>query len=140
MSISTTMKTWAKRIKRDGVTLWFAGKHPLTPWYAKSLGLFVVAYALSPIDLIPDFIPVLGYLDDLILVPLYITLAVRWIPTPILADARARADQSLSGEKPTRWFYVLPVVIIWLILLAVLGKVVRSRLAIRGGGACSGLR
>lgn len=69
MSISTTMKTWAKRIKRDGVTLWFAGKHPRTPWYAKALGLFVVAYALSPIDLIPDFIPVLGYLDDVILLP-----------------------------------------------------------------------
>jgi hypothetical protein len=60
MNIGTTLKTWAKRIKRDGVTLWFAGKHPRTPWYAKALGLFVVAYALSPIDLIPDFIPVLG--------------------------------------------------------------------------------
>lgn len=57
MSISTTLKTWAKRIEREGVTLWFAGKHPSTPWYTKALGLFVVAYALSPIDLIPDFIP-----------------------------------------------------------------------------------
>ncbi len=57
MGISDTLRIWAKRIKRDGVTLWFAGKHPKTPWYAKALGLFVVAYALSPIDLIPDFIP-----------------------------------------------------------------------------------
>ena len=77
MSIGTTLKTWAKRIKRDGVTLWFAGKHPRTPWYAKALGLFVVAYALSPIDLIPDFIPVLGYVDDVILLPVLIWLTVK---------------------------------------------------------------
>lgn len=64
MTLGKTLKSWAKRIKRDGITLWFAGKNPATPWYAKALGLFVVAYALSPIDLIPDFIPVLGYLDD----------------------------------------------------------------------------
>ena len=77
MSIGTTLKTWAKRIKRDGVTLWFAGQHPRTPWYAKALGLFVVAYALSPIDLIPDFIPVLGYVDDVILLPVLIWLTVK---------------------------------------------------------------
>ena len=77
MNIGTTLKTWAKRIKRDGVTLWFAGKHPRTPWYAKALGLFVVAYALSPIDLIPDFIPVLGYVDDVILLPVLIWLTVK---------------------------------------------------------------
>ena len=57
---------WAKKVKRDGVTLWFATKHPGVPWYSKALGAFVVAYALSPIDLIPDFIPVLGYLDEVI--------------------------------------------------------------------------
>jgi len=64
VTTSEKLKTWAKRIKRDGVTLWFAGKDPRTPWYAKALGVLVVAYALSPIDLIPDFIPVLGYVDD----------------------------------------------------------------------------
>ena len=63
MTLGTTLKGWARRIKRDGVTLWFACKSPQTPWYAKALGAFVVAYALSPIDLIPDFIPVLGYVD-----------------------------------------------------------------------------
>ena len=77
MNIGTTLKTWAKRIKRDGVTLWFAGKHPRTPCYAKALGLFVVAYALSPIDLIPDFIPVLAYVDDVILLPVLIWLTVK---------------------------------------------------------------
>ena len=69
MNISGTLKAWAKRITRDGVTLWFASKNPATPWYAKALGIFVVAYALSPIDLIPDFIPVLGYVDDVLLLP-----------------------------------------------------------------------
>jgi uncharacterized membrane protein YkvA (DUF1232 family) len=69
MSISSTLKAWANRLKRDGLTLWFAGKHPKTPWYAKALGMLVVAYALSPIDLVPDFIPVLGYLDDVLLLP-----------------------------------------------------------------------
>lgn len=77
------LKSWAKRIKRDGVTIWFAGKHPRTPWYAKALGLFVVAYALSPIDLIPDFIPVLGYVDDLILLPILIWLTVKLLPPPL---------------------------------------------------------
>ena len=67
MGISDTLRMWAKRIKRDGVTLWFAGKHPRTPCDAKALGLFVVAYALSPIDLIPDFIPVPGCVDDVLL-------------------------------------------------------------------------
>ena len=69
MTIGDKLKNWAKQIKRDGVTLWFAGKHPATPWYAKALGVFVVAYALSPIDLIPDFVPVLGYVDDVLLLP-----------------------------------------------------------------------
>lgn len=72
MRIIDSTKAWARRIKRDGVTLWFAKSHPRTPWLAKALGVFVVAYALSPIDLIPDFIPVLGYLDDVLLLPILI--------------------------------------------------------------------
>ena len=77
MRISDNLKTWARRLKRDGVTLWFAGKNPRTPWYAKALGVFVVAYALSPVDLIPDFIPVLGYVDDVLLLPGLIWLIAR---------------------------------------------------------------
>ena len=83
MGISDTLRMWAKRIKRDGVTLWFAGKHPKTPWYAKALGLFVVAYALSPIDLILDFIPVLGYVDDVLLLPGLIWLTLRLLPPDV---------------------------------------------------------
>lgn len=86
------LKTWARRIKRDGLTLWFAGKHPRTPWHAKALGMFVVAYALSPIDLIPDFIPVLGYLDDVLLLPGLIWLTIKLLPPDVLQECRSQAD------------------------------------------------
>ncbi len=116
MSISTTLKTWAKRIKRDGVTLWFAGKHPRTPWYAKALGVFVVAYALSPIDLIPDFIPVLGYVDDVILLPVLIWLTVRMLPPEVLAQCRSQADEwmRVEGAKPKSRFGAVLIVGLWL--------------------------
>lgn len=116
MSLGDTLKTWARRIKRDGVTLWFAGKHPRTPWYAKALGLFVVAYALSPIDLIPDFIPVLGYLDDVILLPALICLTVRLLPLEVLAECRIQADKwmRVEGTKPRSRFGVVLIVAVWL--------------------------
>jgi len=95
MNISGKLKGWARRIKRDGVTLWFAGKHPATPWYAKAMGLFVVAYALSPIDLIPDFIPVLGYVDDVLLLPCLIWLTIRLLPAEVLVVCRKQADDWL---------------------------------------------
>ena len=116
MSIGTTVKTWAKRIKRDGVTLWFAGKHPRTPWYAKVLGLFVVAYALSPIDLIPDFIPVLGYVDDVILLPVLIWLTVKLLPSEVLAECRIQADEWMraEGAKPRSRFGAVLIVALWL--------------------------
>ena len=102
MTIGTTLKGWARRIKRDGVTLWFACKSPQTPWYAKALGAFVVAYALSPIDLIPDFIPVLGYVDDVLLLPALVWLTVRLLPSDVLADSRKQADawMQAQGRKP----------------------------------------
>src|SRR5215207_6790572 len=86
-------RAWAKKIKRDGLTLWFAQKHADTPLLAKALAVLVVAYALSPIDLIPDFIPVLGYLDDVILLPGLIWLTIKLIPDRVLAESRVRADE-----------------------------------------------
>ncbi len=83
---------WAQGLKRDVMTLWFALRHPLTPWYARAFAALVTAYALSPIDLIPDVIPVLGYLDDLIIVPAGVWLLLRMIPANVLADCRASAD------------------------------------------------
>lgn len=116
MNVGPMLKAWAKRIKRDGVTLWFAGKHPLTPWYAKALGLIVVAYALSPIDLIPDFIPVLGYLDDVILLPVLIWLTVKLLPSEVLAECRIEADEWMQteGAKPRSRFGAVLIVALWL--------------------------
>ena len=121
MGISDTLKIWAKRVKRDGVTLWFAGKHPKTPWYAKALGLFVVAYALSPIDLIPDFIPVLGYVDDVLLLPGLIWLTLQLLPPDVLTECRGHADAWMQrqGAKPSMAGAAL-VVALWLLVGAAL--------------------
>jgi uncharacterized membrane protein YkvA (DUF1232 family) len=116
VSLADRLRRWAKAVKRDGVTLWFAARHPSVPWVAKALGLFVVAYALSPIDLIPDFVPVLGYVDDVILLPGLIWLAIRLIPAPILAECREQADEWMKteGKKPTSRAGALLVVAIWI--------------------------
>ena len=118
MGISDTLRMWAKRIKRDGVTLWFAGKHPKTPWYAKALGLFVVAYALSPIDLIPDFIPVLGYVDDVLLLPGLIWLTLQLLPPDVLTECRGHADawMQTQGAKPRSMSGAVLVVALWLLV------------------------
>lgn len=116
MGILQTGRAWARRVKRDGLTLWFAGRHPRTPWPAKALGLFVVAYALSPIDLIPDFIPVLGYVDDVILLPVLIWLTVRMLPDDVLAECRQKTEDWIAakGGKPrSRWGAAL-IVAIWI--------------------------
>src|ERR1700753_3989780 len=93
---------WARALKRDTYAVYLAARSPDTPWYVKILALGVAAYALSPIDLIPDFIPVLGYLDDLILVPLGIWLVVALIPQQAMAGYRARADQLLQRPQGGR--------------------------------------
>lgn len=110
------LRAVARRIKRDGVTLWFACRDPRTPWWIKALAGLVVAYALSPIDLVPDFIPVLGYLDDVLLLPGLIWLVVRLMPETLRADCRARAEDWMARQqrKPvSRWGVVL-VVAVWL--------------------------
>ena len=105
------LKGWAGAIRRDVVALWLAAGDPRVPWHAKALAAAVAAYALSPIDLIPDFIPLLGYLDDLLIVPLGILLAVRLIPPPILAELRARA---LEHGRPVSRAGLALVISIWL--------------------------
>ena len=116
MSIFDRLRGWAKKVKRDGVTLWFATRHPLVPWYVKALGAFVVAYALSPVDLIPDFIPVLGYLDDVILLPGLIWVAIRMIPAPVLVECRDQADEWMKtkGAKPTSRVGAVLIVGVWI--------------------------
>ncbi len=118
MNIGHSLKAWAQRIKRDGLTLWFAARHPDAPWYAKALGLFVVAYALSPIDLIPDFIPVLGYLDDVLLLPALIWLTVALLPAAVLAQCRAQADAWIieNGSRPSSKAGAVMIVVLWIAL------------------------
>lgn len=116
MSAADRLKSWAKKIKRDAVTLWFACKHPSTPWYAKALGVFVVAYALTPIDLIPDFIPVLGYLDDVLLLPGLIWVAIRLLPPDVLANCRSQAGMWMKtqGKKPSSRIGAVGIVMLWI--------------------------
>jgi uncharacterized membrane protein YkvA (DUF1232 family) len=122
MGFVQAARAWARRIKRDAVTLWFARRHPRTPWHAKALGLFVVAYALSPIDLIPDFIPVLGYLDDVVLLPAVIWLTVRMLPADVLAQCRQQAEDWMAraGTKPRSAGGGVLIVAIWVALGAIL--------------------
>lgn len=105
-----TLKQWARAIRRDIVALWLAARDPRVPWYAKAVAGLVAAYALSPIDLIPDFIPILGYLDDLIIVPLGILLAVRLIPSELMRDLRAEAA---TRPKPRSRVGLVLILAIW---------------------------
>ena len=95
-----TWKAWARRLKVETYTLYLLARHPGVPWYAKALAGLVAAYAFSPIDLIPDFIPVLGYLDDLLIVPLGIYLTLRLVPAPVVEACRKQAQDVMAGGKP----------------------------------------
>ena len=120
------LKDWARAIKRDVIALWLAARDPRVPWHAKAVAGMVAAYALSPIDLIPDFIPVLGYLDDLLIVPLGILLAVRLVPQPVMAELRARA---VDQRRPTSRAGLAAVILIWLASIALIAWLVWPRVA-----------
>ena len=112
------LKKRARRLKADTFALYLAARDPRTPWYAKLVVAGVVAYALSPIDLIPDFVPVLGYLDDLILIPLGIALAIKLVPPAVLTECRARAQESMESGKPVNRVAGAIIVGIWLAVAA----------------------
>jgi uncharacterized membrane protein YkvA (DUF1232 family) len=109
------LRSWAREIKRDVHALYLCARDPRVPWYAKAVALLVAAYALSPIDLIPDFIPVIGYLDDLIIVPLGILLAVQLIPASVLAEHRAAAAQ--ADARPVSRTAAIVIITIWASLM-----------------------
>lgn len=118
---------WRRRagqIKAETYALYLAYRDPRVPWYAKAFAACVVAYAFSPIDLIPDFIPILGYLDDLILVPLGIALALKMIPRPVMEECRQRARELMQQGKPANWAAAAVIIAIWLLLLAIVVVVV----------------
>jgi uncharacterized membrane protein YkvA (DUF1232 family) len=112
------IKSWkieSKKLKSEIYALYLASKHSRTPWHAKVLAALIIGYALSPIDLIPDFIPVVGYLDDLILIPLGIALLIKIIPKDILEECRAEAD--LLERKPKNWLAAIIIVLIWVLAI-----------------------
>ncbi len=111
------LKIKSKKLGGEVYAFYLASKHPRTPWYAKILAVLIIGYALSPIDLIPDFIPVLGYLDDLILVPLGIILLIKIIPSQILEECRARAESYFSERKPKSWVAAIIIILIWILAI-----------------------
>jgi uncharacterized membrane protein YkvA (DUF1232 family) len=112
------LRRWATALRQDAAALWFACRHPGTPLVAKILSMLIVAYALSPIDLIPDFVPVLGYLDELILLPGAIYLAIKLIPADVLAECRRQAAARAAGStlRPKSYAAAAVIVLIWLTL------------------------
>ncbi|WP_077035972.1 YkvA family protein [Pelomonas sp. KK5] len=117
--LKTRLLAWARRLKRDGVALWFAARDRRTPWAVRALCAIVVGYALSPIDLIPDFIPVLGFVDDALLLPALIWLAIRLMPPALMAECRERAEAWLQagGAKPKSRAGAAAIVALWLAAL-----------------------
>lgn len=114
------LKDRAKKLKTDIPAVFLALKEKRTPWYAKIIAAVVIVYALSPIDLIPDFIPVLGYLDDVIILPALIAWCIKSIPSEVFDDCRARAEGLWGGGKPEKWYYAIPFVLIWLAIVVLI--------------------
>ena len=117
----STLEAWKARarcLKAETYALYLAYRDPRVPWTARVVAACVVAYAFSPIDLIPDFIPILGYLDDLVLVPLGIALALKMIPAGVMAECRARARAEMGAGKPINWAAAAVIIAIWLTLAA----------------------
>jgi uncharacterized membrane protein YkvA (DUF1232 family) len=121
------MKHWARRLKRDVHAVYLASSDPRMPWHAKVLAIAVAGYALSPIDLIPDFIPVLGYLDDLIIVPLAIWLVIWLIPEEIMVEYRALADT--AGQRPVSRAGMVAIIVVWIFGALMLGWIAYAHLA-----------
>ena len=117
--MANTLKGWARSVRRDVHAVYLAARDPRTPWYAKALAVCVAGYALSPIDLIPDFVPVLGYLDDVILVPLGVLLVVKLIPQEIMAEHRALA--AAAQDRPRSRTAAIVIAMVWLVCMALAG-------------------
>jgi uncharacterized membrane protein YkvA (DUF1232 family) len=119
-----TLKDRANKLKRDVPAVFLALKDKQTPFLAKALALVTIAYALSPIDFIPDFIPVLGYLDDVILLPSLIAVTIKLIPNEVWLRCQADSENMWKNGKPKRWYYAIPVVIVWLIIIWLIVKAI----------------
>ena len=121
------LRSRARALKKDVFAVYLAARDGRTPWYAKALVLLIVAYSLSPIDLIPDFIPILGYLDDLIIVPASIALAIRLIPAEVMAEARERAATS-SVSRSVGYVGLAIILLIWILAIIWIVSIILKRL------------
>ena len=110
----------AQKLKTDIPAVFLALKEKRTPWHAKVIAAVIVIYALSPIDLIPDFIPVLGYLDDLIILPALIAWCIKCIPAEVFQDCQTRAEGIWNNGKPEKWYYAIPFILIWMVIIALI--------------------
>lgn len=115
--MTMNLKERAKRLKADILAVFIALKDKETPWAAKLFAAITVAYALSPIDLIPDFIPVLGYLDDIILLPALVALTVKLIPKEKFEECRKKAENLWEKGRPKKWYYGIPILLIWALVI-----------------------
>lgn len=118
----TKLKKYVRKLKQNLFVLYLSYKDNRVPWYARLVAICVVAYAFSPIDLIPDFIPILGYLDDLIIVPLGILLALKLIPPYIIEENKDKAEEIRKKGKPKNWFVAVLFILIWFLLAFWFGK------------------
>lgn len=115
-------KERAEQLKKELPAVFLALKRKDTPWYAKISAIFTIGYALSPIDLIPDFIPVLGYLDDLIVLPMMVAVTIKAIPVNIMEQCRHESEQIWKNGKPKKWLYSIPVLSIWILVILLIIK------------------
>ena len=120
IAIIMNLKERAKQLKTDIPAVFLALKAKETPWYAKVFAALTVAYALSPIDIVPDFIPVLGYLDDLIILPALVALTVKLIPKDVFAQYREQAGMMWQNGQPKKWYYAIPIIVFWLVVLGMI--------------------
>ncbi len=126
MAIKDKMKELKKKaneIKKNIIVLNIAFKKKETPWYAKVMAGITIGYALSPIDLVPDFIPVLGYLDDIVILPLLILLTIKLIPYSIIEAAKLEAEEMRQDRSVKKWYYSVPIICIWVVAAILIGKV-----------------
>lgn len=121
-----SLKEKAKQLKTDIPAVFLALKDKKTPWYAKVFAALTIAYALSPIDFIPDFIPVLGYLDDLIILPLLVALTIKFIPEDVFEEYRNQAKDMWKDGKPKKWWYALPIIFVWSVIIFLIVKAIMS--------------
>lgn len=114
------IKDISRKLKKDIPALYLSLRDNRTPFTAKAFAFITVGYALSPLDLIPDFIPILGYLDDLIILPLLVYLTIKFIPEDIMEEYRLKASDMWKDGKPKRWYYAIPIIIFWLLIVVVI--------------------